>query len=69
MGGLYLESPSKDAAAILAANRAKAIRMQFLRDLTRAQVVEAFQEGFDANAPDRTSQKAAFDRMLGSCPT
>ena len=36
VGGLYLESPSKDAAAILASDQAKAIRMHFLRDLTRA---------------------------------
>ena len=35
VGGLYLESPSKDAGAILGADQAKAIRMQFLRDLTK----------------------------------
>src|SRR5882724_11726686 len=64
VGGLYLESPSKDAGTILAADQAKAIRMQFLRDLTKAQLVEAFQEGFDANAQDKAGQKAAFDKML-----
>src|SRR6266540_1594924 len=42
VGGLYLESPSKDAGAILMAEQAKAIRMHFLRDLTKAQLVEAF---------------------------
>jgi chalcone isomerase-like protein len=68
VGGLYLESPSKDAGAILTADQAKAIRMHFLRDLTRAQLVEAFQEGFDANAKDQASQKAAFDRMLALVP-
>lgn len=68
VGGLYLESPSKDADAILTADRGKAIRMHFLRDLTKAQLVEAFQEGFDANAKDQASQKAAFDRMLGLVP-
>lgn len=68
VGGLYLESPSKDAAAILSADQAKAIRMHFLRDLTKAQLVEAFQEGFDANVKDRASQKAAFDRMLALVP-
>ena len=47
VGGLYLESPSRDASAILAADQAKAIRMHFLRDLTKAQLVEAFQEGFE----------------------
>ena len=64
VGGLYLESPSKDAGAILATDQAKAIRMHFLRDLTKAQLVEAFKEGFEANAKDKTGQKAAFDKML-----
>src|SRR6476659_1664542 len=64
VGGLYLESASKDASAILAADQAKAIRMHFLRDLTKAQLVEAFKEGFEANAKDKTGQKAAFDKML-----
>jgi len=43
VGGLYLESPSKDAGAILGADQAKAIRMHFLRDLTKAQLVECSQ--------------------------
>jgi hypothetical protein len=68
VGGLYLESPSKDAGAIITADQAKALRMHFLRDLTKAQLVEAFQEGFEANAKDPTSQKAAFDRMLALVP-
>lgn len=68
VGGLYLESPSKDAGAILMADQAKAIRMHFLRDLTKAQLVEAFQEGFEANVKDRAPQKAAFDRMLALVP-
>jgi hypothetical protein len=68
VGGLYLESPSKDPSAILAADQAKAIRMHFLRDLTKAQLVEAFQEGFEANVKDRAPQQAAFDRMLALVP-
>jgi len=68
VGGLYLESPSKDAGAIVASDQAKAIRMHFLRDLTKAQLVEAFQEGFEANAKDAAAQKAAFDKMLAVVP-
>jgi hypothetical protein len=64
VGALYLESPSKDPAAILASDQAKAIRLHFLRDLSKGQLVEAFQEGFDANAKDKAAQKAAFDKML-----
>jgi len=68
VGGLYLESPSKDAGAILASDQAKVIRMHFLRDLSKAQLVEAFQEGFEANVKDRAAQKAAFDKMLALVP-
>ena len=66
--GLYLEAPSKDAGAILASDEAKAIRLHFLRDLKKGQLVEAFQEGFDANAKDKAAQKAAFDKMLALVP-
>jgi len=68
VAGLYLESPSTDAAAILAADRPKAIRMRFLRDLTSEQIVGAFREGFEANATDRAGQQAAFERMLALVP-
>ena len=68
VGGLYLESPSKDAGTILASDQAKAIRLHFLRDLKKGQLVEAFQEGFDANAKDKAGQKAAFDKMLALVP-
>ena len=68
VGGLYLESPSKDAGAIVASDQTKAIRLHFLRDLKKGQLVEAFQEGFDANAKDKAAQKAAFDKMLALVP-
>ena len=68
VGGLYLESPSKDAGAILASDQAKAIRLHVLRDLSKGQLVEAFQEGFDADAKNKAAQKAAFDKMLTLVP-
>ena len=68
VGGLYLESPSKDAAVILASDQAKAIRLHFLRDLKKGQLVEAFQEGFEGNAKDKAAQKTAFDKMLALVP-
>jgi hypothetical protein len=68
VGGLYLESPAKDAGAILASDQGKTIRLHFLRALTKAQLVEAFQEGFEANAKDKAGQKAAFDKMLALVP-
>ncbi len=69
VGGLYLETPSKDAAAILAADTAKAVRMHFLRDLRKTQVTEVFAEGFEANAKEKAAkQKAAIDKMLALVP-
>jgi len=68
VGGLYLESHTKDADAILAADQAKAIRMHFLRALPKDQLAGAFQEGFNANAPDKAGQKATFDKMLAVVP-
>lgn len=69
VGGLYLEAPSKDPAAIVAADAAKAVRMHFLRDLKKTQLTEGFSEGFEANAKEKAaSQKAAIDKMLALVP-
>ncbi len=69
VGGLYLESPSKDAAAILAADAPRVIRMQYVRNVEKAKIAEAFREGFQNNAPDLAAkQKAAIDRMIAAVP-
>jgi hypothetical protein len=69
VGGLYLDTPSTDAAAILARDGAKAVRMQFLRNLRKTQLVDAFREGFDGNAPQKAAaQKTAVDRFLALIP-
>lgn len=69
VGGLYLEAPSKDAAAILAADAAKAVRMHFLRDLKKTQLTEVFSEGFEANAKEKAaSQKVSIGKMLALVP-
>ena len=36
--------------------------------MTKAQLVDAFREGFEANAQDKTAQKAMFDKMLALVP-
>ena len=65
VGGLYLETPSKDATAILESNKSKAVRMHFLRDLSKEQLTDAFKEGFEANAKERaTAQQANVDKFL-----
>jgi hypothetical protein len=69
VGGLYLEAPSKDAAAILAADQAKAVRMSFLRDVSKTQLKDAFAEGFEANAKEKAAaQKAAIDKLYALIP-
>ena len=68
LGGLYLESAAKDSTAILSSDQARAIRMQFLRNLSKSQLVDAFREGFEGNAMDQAGQKAAFDKMLALVP-
>ena len=64
VAGLYVEAPSKDAAAILAVDAPKALKMHFLRSVDKGKLVETFQEGFTANAPGKVgSQKANLDKL------
>ena len=67
VGGLYLEAPSQNAAAILAADAPKALTMHFLRSVDREKLVEVFKEGFEANAgPKAVAQKAGVDKLLAT---
>jgi hypothetical protein len=50
VGALYLPAPSKDPKAIVEADAPKEVRMFFLRDVSRKQIQEAFEEGFEANS-------------------
>jgi hypothetical protein len=69
VGGLYLETPSKDAAAILASDQAKAVRMTFLRDVSKSQLKDAFVDGFEANAKEKAAaQKAAIEKLTSLIP-
>jgi hypothetical protein len=69
VGGLYLETPSKDAAAILASDQARAVRMTFLRDVDKGKMKDAFVEGFEANAKEKAAaQKAAVEKLYELIP-
>lgn len=48
---LYLEEPSSDPAAIVAADRAWRVTMHFLRDVGHHQILDAFTEAFEHNSP------------------
>ncbi len=69
VGGLYLETASKDATAILAADAPRAIRMQYVRNVEKAKITEAFREGFENNAKELAAkQKGAIDKMIAAFP-
>jgi hypothetical protein len=56
VAGLYLEKKSADANAILQEDTARRIVLQFVRsEVTREQMVEAFDEALEANAPDKAN--------------
>ncbi len=50
--GLYLESRSADAEAIIASEQTKRIVMQFVRAVGRKEIVKAWSESFAENAGD-----------------
>ena len=67
VGGLYLEAPSSNGAAVLAADAPKALKMHFLRSIEKEKLVEAYTEGFEGNAPQKAAaQKAAVDKFYGT---
>ncbi|MCA1582312.1 MAG: chalcone isomerase family protein [Acidobacteria bacterium] len=64
VAGLYLETPSKDAAAILAADEVKSMRLAVLRSLKGSQVMEAIEEGFEKNSKAQMpALKPKLDRL------
>jgi hypothetical protein len=61
VAGLYLETPSKDAAAIVSSDQVKSMRLSILRSLKGSQVSEAIEEGFEKNSK---AQMAALKPRL-----
>jgi hypothetical protein len=61
VAGLYVQSPSKDPNALLAANTPKELVLHFVRDVSASDLREAWQEGFEHNAKD---QIAAFQARI-----
>jgi len=67
VAGLYLQQKSSDPDAIIKADAPKRIVMQFVRDVSKSQIADAFNEGFNNNAPDaEKTMKADIDRLLGA---
>ncbi|MGQ7844800.1 chalcone isomerase family protein [Granulosicoccus sp. 3-233] len=66
VGSLYLASPTADAASIVAADEAMAIRLDVLSDLlTRKKLVKALDEGFAKSTGGNTQAiQPQIDQML-----
>jgi hypothetical protein len=65
VGGLYLEKKSTDPGAIIRSDETKRVALQFIYgEVSRDQMVDAFDEGFKANAP--TASRADVDRFVAA---
>ena len=64
VAALYVENPSKDAAAVLSATEIKSMRLHILRSLKGAQVTDAISEGFERNSKDQIPKlKPRLDKL------
>jgi hypothetical protein len=63
VAGLYLPQKSGDADAIVKADEPKRMQLQFLRDVSKEQMVEAYTESFANNAP---AAKASLAKEIQS---
>ncbi len=69
VAGLYVETPTKDAAALLSANEIKSIRLHILRNLKGSQITDAIGEGFERNSKDQMPKlKARLDQLEKMIP-
>lgn len=69
VAGLYTETPSKDAAAIIKADQVKRVRMHMLRDLEKGKIVEAIRDGFAKNSKAQMpALKERLDRFTSAVP-
>lgn len=61
VAGLYVEAPSRDAAAVISADSVKSIRLHILRGLSGSQIGEAISDGFYHNS--KAQMGALSDRL------
>jgi hypothetical protein len=66
VGGLYVETPSKDAATLTSSDQVKRMQLSVLRSLSSQQVNEAIEEGFEKNSK---SQMGALKPRLAKLAT
>ena len=64
VAGLYLETPSKDAATVTSSDQVKRMQLSVLRSLSSHQVNEAIEEGFEKNSKaNMASLKARLEKL------
>jgi hypothetical protein len=69
VAGLYVETPSKDAAALVSSNQIKSMRLHMLRDVKGASVSGAIADGFALNSKDALPQlKPRLDQLAKLIP-
>lgn len=69
VAGLYLETPSKDAAAVISSDQIKRMQLSVLRSLSTAQITEAISEGFEKNSKAQMGAlKSRLDKLNTMIP-
>lgn len=64
VAGLYLETKSQDANAILNSKENKRLVLKFVRDVDQSDVTKAWLDGFERNAPNQMAAlKARIDTI------
>lgn len=66
--GLYLESKSSDAKAIIGSDQAKRIEMQFVHEVSAEQLRDGWTEAFEDNYKDLDSIKDEIAKFNASMP-
>jgi hypothetical protein len=69
VAALYLETPSKDAAAVASSDQVKRMQLTLLRGLDKSKITEAITEGFERNSKAQMDAlKARLDRFNAMIP-
>lgn len=66
VAGLYLPSRSTDAGTILSSADTKFLEMRLVRDVSRKDMIEAWQEGFNRNVDNAARFKTQLDQVVAA---
>lgn len=70
VAGLYLETPSKDAAAVISSEQIKSIQLHLLRNLSGSELSDAISEAFWKNAKQsRSKLEQRLQKLNGMFPS